>query len=281
MKKLLLFLFVSALISVNAIAQGLTYTVTVPAGTKACYIAGEMTGWSHVPMNKVNDTQYTLGIASANASQGYKYCSGPNWAYEERWADGSWRANRSYTSNDVVERWLAVYEPAQPKVDIRIMVKTPWPVTYLHIWGDASTSWPGVTMNQMNNSTVWEYTISQVSYVNIIFNNGSGTQTADINNVTASSCYEVFANGSYTTADCNSLLIISSTETPEKQAVIINGLDSQLSIELSGKAIASVYTLQGALVNSAAFENTYTFGNLKAGMYLVKINGKTYKALVN
>lgn len=280
MKKLLLLLFVSALISLNVAAQGLTYNVTVPSGTNACYIAGEMTGWSHMPMDKVDDTHYTITIAGSNAGQGYKYCSGPNWGYEERWADGSPRANRSYTASDVVEKWLAVYVPTAPKIDIKIMAKTPWTTTNLHIWGDASTSWPGVVMNQMNNSVVWEYTIPQVSRVNIIFNNGSGTQTADINNVTANGCYEVFDDGSYNTVDCNSLLIISAAESQVKPAVIVSGLDSQLSVELTGKANASVYTLQGALVNSAEFENTFTFRNLKAGMYLVNINGEVHKALV-
>lgn len=280
MKKLLLFLFLSTLFSLSVVAQGLTYNVTVPSGTNACYIAGDMTGWSHMPMDKLNDTHYTITIAGSNAGQGYKYCSGPNWAYEERWADGSWRANRSYTASDVVEKWLAVYVPTAPKIDIKIMAKTPWTTTNLHIWGDASTSWPGVVMNQMNNSVVWEYTIPQVSTVNIIFNNGSGTQTADINNVTANGCYEVFADGSYAIADCNSLMIISSTETPVKPAVIVNGLESQLTVELTGKANATVYTLQGALVSSAKFENSYTFGNLKAGMYILNVNGKTFKALV-
>lgn len=279
MKKLLLFLFVALFLSTITIAQ-VTYNVTVPSGTNACYIAGDMTGWSHVQMDKVSATQYTITIPSANTSQGYKYCSGPNWAYEERWADGSWRANRTYSANDVVERWLAVYEPTAPKIDIKIMAKTPWPTTYLHIWGDASTAWPGVVMTQINNSVVWEYTISQVSTVNIIFNNGSGTQTADINNVTSSRCYEVFSDGSYTTANCNDLLIISSAENQIKPSVMINGLESQIKVELTGKANASVYSLQGALVNSAEFENSYTFGNLKAGMYILNVNGETYKALV-
>jgi hypothetical protein len=90
----------------------------------------------------------------------------------------------------------------------------------------------------------------------------------------------VYSNGTYTTANCNDLLIISATENQIKPSIIINGLESQLNVELNGKASAAIYTLQGALVNSAEFENSYTFGNLKAGMYILNVNGETYKALV-
>lgn len=286
MKKLLLLLFVSALISLNVAAQGLTYNVTVPAGTNGCYIAGDFSApypnWGQIEMTKVDDTHYTITISNATTSNVYKYCSGPAWSYVEKPADcTSELANRTYNANDVVECWASVWVPDAPKVDINIKVKSPWGAsTYLYFWGDASTVWPGEVMTQINNSTVYEYTISQVANVSIIFNNGSGTQTADINNITSSRCYEVFADGSYNTVDCNSLLIISSAETAERQAVKINGLESQLTIELTGKANAMVYTLQGAMVSSADFENSYTFGNLKAGMYILKVNGETFKALV-
>ncbi|MBO7291930.1 MAG: lipoprotein, partial [Bacteroidaceae bacterium] len=43
MKKILLFF--CAMFALSAMA--LTYNVTVPAGTNACYIAGDMNGWSH------------------------------------------------------------------------------------------------------------------------------------------------------------------------------------------------------------------------------------------
>lgn len=284
MKKQLLFL-VAMFVSLTTIAQ-VTYNVTVPAGTNGCYIAGDFSdpypSWGQIEMTKVDDTHYTLTISNATTANVYKYCSGPAWSYKEMQADCSTDvANRTYNANDVVACWASVWVPDAPKVDINIKVKSPWGAsTYLYYWGDAINEWPGDVMTQINNSTIYEYTINQVANVSIIFNNGSGTQTADINNVTSSRCYEVFADGTYTTADCNSLLIISSAETVDRPAVKINGLESQLTLELTGKANATVYTLQGAMVSSADFENTYTFGNLKAGMYLVNINGEVHKALV-
>ena len=92
---------------------GVTYNVTVPAGTKACYIAGEMNGWSQQEMTKVDETHYTITIAEATTAMKYKYCSGPDWAYVEMQADGVTDVqDRTYAANDVVEAWKAVYEPA-------------------------------------------------------------------------------------------------------------------------------------------------------------------------
>ena len=99
MKKI--FTFFAALACVMSMSA-VTYNVTVPAGTKACYIAGEMNGWSQVEMNKVDDTHYTLDIADATEAMPYKYCSGPGWAYVEKTADGGEVADRAYTPNDVV-----------------------------------------------------------------------------------------------------------------------------------------------------------------------------------
>lgn len=89
----------------------LTYNVTVPAGTNACYIAGEMNSWSHVEMTKVSETHYTLEIAGATQAMKYKYCSGPDWAYVEKTATGEELQDRTYSANDVVAAWAAVYDP--------------------------------------------------------------------------------------------------------------------------------------------------------------------------
>ena len=91
---------------------GLTYNVTVPAGTNACYIAGEMNGWSQQEMTKVDDTHYTITIVGATTEMKYKYCSGPAWDYEEVKEDGSSVADRTHSENDVVAKWKNVYGSA-------------------------------------------------------------------------------------------------------------------------------------------------------------------------
>ena len=135
MKKILS-LFV-ALISVVSM-YALQYNVTVPAGTNACYIAGEMTSWSHQEMTKVDATHYTITIDGANASMKYKYCSGPGWSYVEKDHGGGEIGDRTYTENDVVATWAAVYVPVvitgDPK-DITVKAKMPAG------WTNTITAW--------------------------------------------------------------------------------------------------------------------------------------------
>ena len=98
----------------NIIETGgsVTYNVTVPVGTKACYIAGEMNNWIQQIMTKVDDTNYTITIQNADISQKYKYCSGPSWDYQEMDVNGNYISDRSYSENDVVASWLAVFDPS-------------------------------------------------------------------------------------------------------------------------------------------------------------------------
>ena len=118
----------------------LTYNVTVPAGTKACYIAGEMNGWSQVEMTKVDDSHYTIDVADATDAMKYKYCSGPAWAYVEKSASGEEIADRTYSTSDVVAKWAAVYDPTNvpnpgETKDITIKAKVP------AAWTDQITAW--------------------------------------------------------------------------------------------------------------------------------------------
>lgn len=121
MKKILL--FVCALIC-SAAMSATTWNVTVPEGTKTCYIAGEATGWKHTEMTKVDATHYTITIETDKTDK-YKYCSGPQWAYEELTAEGGKVEDRMYAEQDVVAQWASIYDPGTivSYVDITIRVK--------------------------------------------------------------------------------------------------------------------------------------------------------------
>ena len=98
--------YISEEISVNVTANFLTYTVTVPVGTPDCYICGDMTGWSFQPMNKVDETHYSLDKEGATVAQEYKYTFKNGWLYQEADEYGQrLQSNRSYQTADVVARW--------------------------------------------------------------------------------------------------------------------------------------------------------------------------------
>ena len=117
-------LFFCALVCAMSLSAAVTYKVQVPAGTNTCYICGKCTGWSHTEMTKVDETHYTITLETTE-QDGYKYCSGPDWAYVEKDADGNEMSDRTYAANDVVAQWASVYNPgaAVSYVDITIRVK--------------------------------------------------------------------------------------------------------------------------------------------------------------
>ena len=89
----------------KVIEYGVTFNVTVPEGTEACYICGEWDWSTFKPMTYVDDTHYTLTIDNATKDHKYKYTFGEAWAYVEKNADGSDVQDRTWTENDVVAAW--------------------------------------------------------------------------------------------------------------------------------------------------------------------------------
>ena len=70
-----------------------------------------------------------------------------------------------------------------------------WSNVYLYAWDASQTpiagSWPGTAVSKDADGW-WSYTFAEnVTSANIIWNNGSGAQTIDITNVTASTCYKL------------------------------------------------------------------------------------------
>ena len=70
-----------------------------------------------------------------------------------------------------------------------------WSNVYLYAWDASQTpiagAWPGTKVNKDSDGW-WSYTFdNKITNVNIIWNNGSGAQTVDITNVTASTCYKL------------------------------------------------------------------------------------------
>ena len=81
----------------------LTYTVTVPAGTENCYMAGEMNGWdvdNPIELTKQSENVFTVTLEGVEKTQQYKYLSKKGtWDYAEDGGDRTW------TANDVVTAW--------------------------------------------------------------------------------------------------------------------------------------------------------------------------------
>ncbi len=243
----------------------LTYNVTVPAGTKACYIAGEMNGWSQVEMSKVDDTHYTLEVTDATDKMKYKYCSGPTWAYVEKTANGDEVADRIYSANDVVESWAAVYDPTNvpnpgDTKDITIKAKVP------AAWTDQITAWVWPTGGAgeeviPTQEGEWYVVTRNCAELNIIYKNGAGwngdaNQTVDMT-FTENACIEITAGSgkaTYTVVDCGG----SVDPNPNPSTYYVTGNDALVGT-LAWDAAAIQMTQSGNVY-------THTFTGLAVGV---------------
>ena len=91
--------------------------VNVPPGTEVCYVAGSWNGWTPQKMDVASAPyDFTISFGATAGEIQYKYCSGPDWKYEELQANGSPLAgNRTLTvsgslttKDDVVAKWKDV-----------------------------------------------------------------------------------------------------------------------------------------------------------------------------
>jgi len=173
-----IFTLVVALMGLFSMMQpvaALTYNVTVPAGTNACYIVGDMTGWSfNTPMTKVDATHYTIDLPNAVETQGYKYWSGPDWKYEEADAQGvKLTANRTWAANDVVASWLEVFQLDER--DVTVDVLAPADVKVLYIvgafdgWSSPSETYKMNFVSEDVNGKVFTKTVHSLDAFNMEF----------------------------------------------------------------------------------------------------------------
>lgn len=132
------------------------FKVHVPEGTKECWVVGSFNNWNNAAhrMHKVDERNYRLKVYNIS-SQGleYKYLSGPNdWVFVEKDANGGEISNRTYTPNDTVARWNAVYDPGTPPPGkhITFEITVPFNVRQLHVAGSFNNWSPGDSTSYMN-----------------------------------------------------------------------------------------------------------------------------------
>ena len=170
MKKILL---LGAALLAAMTASAVKFNVTVPEGTKVCYVVGAP-GWgaNFVQMDKISDTQYSVETDLVDGTA-YKYCAGNDWAYVEKDADGNEITDRAHAESDVVAKWAAIQDPQVATVynDIIISIQASAAPT-IWWWGcgskcpnaqDQGQTWPGPTMEAFPDADGWyTYSLSQV-----------------------------------------------------------------------------------------------------------------------
>lgn len=129
----------------DQVSTDLTYTVTVPAGTKKCYMKGGFlsmnNNWADfIELNKVNETIFTVDLPTF-ANETYRYFTEKSGEYIEVNADGSDRTDRTWNDNngiDEVVKWKTV--PAEPTT-VTLKCLVPTTVSDLYIIGTFTVEW--------------------------------------------------------------------------------------------------------------------------------------------
>lgn len=132
-------------------------------------------------------------------------------------------------------------DPPQPQNGITVrLYPGEWETVYLYAWtGNGETqpcgAWPGTAVSK-DAEGWWTYTFDEsVTSVNIIWNNATGFQTADITGVTTSACYrlgnDITAGYLYsvTTIDCNTPIEQPKNYLPYDLHVAVEGTTANLS----------------------------------------------------
>lgn len=125
--------------------SGLTYTVTVPDGTKNCYMKGGFlsmnNNWADfIQLEKTGENTFSVTLPTY-PNETYRYFAEKGKEYIEINTDGSEKADRTWNDNqgiDVVKKWKSI--PSEPtSVTIKCMV--PNTVTDLYIIGTFDVQW--------------------------------------------------------------------------------------------------------------------------------------------
>ena len=248
--------------------EELTYNVTVPEGTNACYIAGDMNTWTFQAMDRVDATHYTITL-DATRSHGYKYCSGPGWAYEELTSTGGPVSNRSYSENDVVERWASIYNPEVQPGSITFTVTVPAGTEKCYMVGSFQDWDTELAVAMTNNGDgTFTHTLDDIIDIQYKYWNGYAWEKREGNRSAS------VANTTMVVEEFSEWDIPAGVSTVQAIGMKVYAAKGMLYIDSEKAVSVPVYNAQGMLVkvvNAAAGINTV---NLPKGLYIVN-NVKT------
>jgi len=178
------------------------------------------------------------------------------------------------------------YTEAPTGITVRFKKPDEWNAVYFYAWNDVSTTilgpWPGTQITS-DASGWYSYLFEGMQSVNLVFNNGSGSQTVDVTGISSDICYKTngTSNGKYlvVSTDCSS----TGVENIEKYSLILspNPVKNQLTV-LSEKPFSKVelISVSGNVIKIFENEQTLEMSNVPAGMYFIKVHFLDHTFLV-
>ncbi len=170
-------------------------------------------------------------------------------------------------------------EPQPEYVTVRFFYAD-WATVYIFAWGGSDFgTWPGKLMTKDESGWFAEKILKGS---NIIFNAGEGQpQTIDITNVEADLCYElgdVNDEGKYSVVVNEMCQLKTSVDNNAEEAKVML-IGNKLVVTINGSANVSVFNMAGQMIDNQMATGSYT-RNLASGIYLIRVDGQSYKAVI-
>lgn len=177
--------------------------------------------------------------------------------------------------------------PPGSGITVKFQKPDEWNRVFFYAWTGTSTNllgaWPGMEI-QSNAQNWYTYTFAEgISSINMVFSNGSGSQTVDVTGISSDICYKTngISNGKYlvVSTDCSS----TGVENIEKYSLILspNPVKNHLTV-LSEKPFSKVelISVSGNVIKIFENEQTLEMSNVPAGMYFIKVHFLDHTFLV-
>ncbi len=271
-----------------------TLTVTVPSTTLQCYASGGFNSWG-APANTqlaLVSTDNTAGTSVFGidlpltfvGSGTFQILAGSDWAFAQ--SDPQFTAIATAgatTQNVVVTSFKALPSPIEIDVTVPSTVNECYVVGYWG-WTLPAAAKKMTLLSSAGSTKVFSYTIYDKVSAHVIavkFLAGldgtlwtyQQTQTADFTySGTASTC----------SFDCELFNAIGAPEavmTINADKYSIKTIDRKIQVE--GKySNVTLYNVQGRMIHSTSNQNAFTSANLNPGLYIIQVDGKSYKQII-
>ncbi|MFQ3228941.1 alpha-amylase family glycosyl hydrolase [Reinekea sp.] len=217
-----------------------------PVG-ETLYVKGDMNGWSSTDaLTYMGDNSYTTTLPLAAGSYNFKLAN-DDWSWERVIVDGqvdldvaepviasganinlSAVESANYSFNYVYDESLTVSSDFVSEVEpgFKVYFKKPdsWSTVNVYFWEAATTpspEWPGIAMTDLGEGW-YSYEFSEgTTAANIIFNDGSGTQTENLYRE-GDGCYDIASNTWTESCDLPQVQLTLYFEQPAGWAESIN-----------------------------------------------------------
>jgi len=294
MKKQLYTLALLLLVATSGFAQ-FTLTATVPSTTLQCYASGGFNGWAplaNTPMalmstDDVAGTKlFGVDLPLTFVSSGtFQIVAGTDWAFAQ--SDAQFTATTTAgatTQNVVVTAFKALPSPIEITVTVPIAVNDCYIVGY---WGwtlptaakkmdlvstDASTK----TFSYIIYDKVADHVISVKFLAGLDGTNWTYQQTATPNfNYSGTDASVSFACDAF-----NAYAAPAAVMTINADNYSIKTIDRK--IEVAGKySNVTLFNVQGRTIQSTTNQKTFSSSNLNPGLYIIRVDNKSYKQIIN